>query len=266
MNKPFTFKNLAASMAFFALSGSVFAQSDVSLEAALGHAPGIQNEAQGAFAFDAVREIGMTYGMRGGLAWENRRIGEMLERHAARLDRIYNFQPLMLKESVAPPVMVQTTETYDQKNPDHVVVADAVYKIERPERFRYTPPNWREYLLRSDQFNPAETGGWTPRTEAERAAWEKAVREGWQVGITQAHEMLEANFARLSRDLEGMILYRKLVARNMTTVPVVSSSEMGVTGNDRELNINERVLRIESPARMKHDPFEWRTSTTPRDR
>ena len=78
--------------------------------------------------------------------------------------------------------------------------------------------------------------------------------------------MLEANFARLSRDLEGMILYRKLVARNMTTVPVVSSSEMGVTGNDRELNINERVLRIESPARMNHDPFEWRTSTTPRDR
>lgn len=266
MKKMFTIKKLAASLAFFALSVSASAQSAVSLETALGHAPGVQNEAQAEFAFDAVREIGLTYGMRGGLAWENRRIGVLLERHATRLDHIYNFQPLMIKESVAPPVMVQSTETYDQKNPDHVVVADVVYKIERPERFRYTPPNWREYLLRSDQFNPSETGGWTPRSEAERVAWERAVREGWMRGIEQAHEMLEANFARLSRDLEGMILYRKLVARNMTTTPVISSSELGVTGNERELNINERVLRIESPARMNHDPFEWRTSTTPRDR
>ena len=266
MNKLFTFKALAASIAFFAFSGNGFAQAPVSLESALGNAPGIQNEAQGAFAFDAVREIGLTYGMRGGMAWENRRIGEILEKHAARLDQIYNFQPLMLKESVVPPVMVQTTETYDQKNPDHVVVADIVYRIERPERFRYTPPNWREYLLRSDQFNPSETGGWVPRNEDERKAWEKAVREGWQLGMDQAHQMLEANFSRLSRDLEGMILYRKLLARNMTSMPVISSSELGVTGNGREMNINERVLRIEVPSIMNPDPYTWRTSETPRDR
>lgn len=257
-----TFLRPAAAALVVVLAGGIAQAQSGSPELSdlLREGPRVQEDDSANFSFHAVREIGFAYGARAGLAWESRNIASELEGRESSLDRIFNFQPLMLRGGIVPPVLVMTTETYDQKNPEHVVIADAVYRIERPARFRSNPPDWREYLIRSSDSAPAGHGGWEPRTSAELKQWKQSVEEGWNSGVQQAREIFEINLSRLSRDLTGMIRYRQLLARNMVTEPVLSRSELGVTGNDEELNINEAVLVIRDRSRMQHDPMQWRSA------
>lgn len=237
----------------------IFAPSSPpSLEAALQSSPEAIAQGDDALAFTAIRDMGLTYGMRGGLAWENARISRHLETRSVQLDRVFNFQPLIMAGGTVPPVLVEVRDTFDRKGAEHVVLADIVYRIERGAELRSGPPNWRDYLIRSDAFNARDTGGWTPRNDAEQTAWKRAVEEGWALGIEQAREIFEANVSRLSRDLKGMILYRQLYARNMVSEPVVSKSALGVTGSDIEMNVNEQILLIEERTKMNRDPSAWR--------
>lgn len=242
------------------------AKSAASLDQVMALSPGVVSDGGDSFAFSAIRDMGLAYGMRGGLAWESERINKKVEASSERLDRIFNFQPLMMPNSVVPPVLVQANDTFNQEASDHVTLADVVYRIEKPARLSSMAPTWREYLIRADDFNPSDVGGWAPRNEDEQKAWTRAVEEGWELGVTQAQEIFEANLSRLSRDLKGMILYRSLYARNMVTEPVVSRSDLGVTGGDDEMNVNETVLVIREKTRLQKNPEEWLTSTGIRHR
>lgn len=253
--KTLVFALAAVSLPVFATSSS----QPLPVNELIERAPEIAPEGDTkAFAFDAIREIGLAYGIRAGLAWGSRDIAQALDVHAERLDRVFAFQPLMMPGNVVPPVLTHTTQTYDERSTEHVVLADAVYRIERPARFSSTPPNWRDYLLRTPGFNSTDIGGWVPRNSAERQHWERAVKEGWSQGIDQSQEIFEANLSRLTRDLAGMILYRQLYARNMVTEPIVSRSDLGVTGGGNEMNVNEVILHIRERSALQSNPAQWK--------
>lgn len=229
------------------------------LDEVLMVAPGPkQSDDSNALALSAVREVGLSYGTRAGLAYESAQIARYLETRANVLDRLDNFQPLMMPGNVVPPVLVETRQTYDEKSPDHVVLADMVYRVEKHARFSSVAPDWRSYVMRAYTFNKDDTGGWKPRSADELAMWQAAVKEGWQAGVEQAHQILKANFARLTRDIVGMLNYRQLYARNMVTAPTVSKVTMGVTGGGDEMNINEATLVIRERSALKASPSEWK--------
>lgn len=233
-----------------------------SLSEVLNNVPTQSKPAEGSdFAFVAVQEIGLSYGMRAGLAWASEQNSKRLESHARTLDRVYSFQPFMMANGVVPPVLVETTQTYEANDDgQRVTVADVVYKIERPARFSSSAPNWRDYLIRAHRFDASDMGGWAPRDNSEREIWARAVEKGWDEGVEQAFTILEADFARLTRDIVGMALYRKLHARNMISEPVVAKAELGVTGGGDAMNLNESILEIKDRAALKKDPFGWKSS------
>ena len=57
---------------------------------------------------DAIRKVALTYGAQSGLAWESQRINAALEQYGRELDRIYNFNSLMLYGQVVPPVIEES--------------------------------------------------------------------------------------------------------------------------------------------------------------
>lgn len=228
-----------------------------SLETLIGNTPGVQ-DGKNNFAFNAVHEIGFSYGMRGGLAFESKRLSDWMETKAEWMDSVFNFQPIMIKGGVVPPVLTETTEAYSSTNGNLKKVADVVYKIERPAHFASTPPNWRTYVIKSYHFNPDNVGGWQPRSNEEREVWTAAVKAGWKQGVEQAHQIFDANFSRLSRDLTGMILFTELLDRKLVSAPVVDTSTVAVSGGGDNMSINQTSASIETGAKLVPAPKQWK--------
>lgn len=232
-------------------------QPPPTLDQLVGNTPGIQ-DGKSSFAFNAVHEIGYSYGMRGGLAFESKRIADWMEAKAESMDRVFNFQPVMIAGGVVPPVLVETTDAYSSTDGNYKKIADVVYKIERPAYFSSTPPNWRTYMVKAFHFNANNIGGWQPRSSEERDVWTAAVKAGWKQGVSQAHEIFEANFSRLSRDLSGMILFNELLDRKLVSAPVIENSTVAVSGGGDMMSINQTTAVIESGAKLKPSPQQWK--------
>jgi len=86
---------------------------------------------------------------------------------------------------------------------------------------------------------------------------------GWQKGIEQAYSIFRQNLARLKRDYNGMILYRKLLQEKMVSPPFVSRTELGVTGDGNDMHVNYQVLRITALPRLQTDSRHWRAVVIP---
>ena len=54
-----------------------------------------------------------------------------------------------------------------------------------------------------------------------------------------------------------MIRYRKLLAQNMVSPPLVAEKEMGVTGGGDQISVNDRVLTIKALPSLKADSEQW---------
>lgn len=68
--------------------------------------------------------------MRGGLTFESKRLSDWMETKAEWMDSVFNFQPIMIKGGVVPPVLTETTEACSSTNGNLKKVADVVYKID----------------------------------------------------------------------------------------------------------------------------------------
>ena len=88
--------------------------------------------------------------------------------------------------------------------------------------------------------------------------WKEYLDIGWKNGIEQADTIYSENLAKLKRDYEGMILYRKLLAMHMVTPPYVAETDLGVTGDRNHLNIGDKVLRISALPGLNVDSHTWK--------
>jgi len=204
-----------------------------------------------------LQDIALSLGAQGGLAWASKQINARLEKDRWSLETTYNFNGMMLSHGVLPPVLAEGDNTLHLSDPSTIRIADKTYKIIEQARFATTPPNWRDYLWMS--FNQPEIPNRVllPRNADERDAWKHSVNEGWQKGIEQAYSIFQQNLARLKRDYYGMILYRKLLQERMVSAPYVSRTEMGITGDGTNMNINDQVLRITVLPRLQTNGNNW---------
>jgi defect-in-organelle-trafficking protein DotC len=206
----------------------------------------------------ALQDTAMGLGAQGGLAYASQQINARLEKDRWNLETIYNFNGMMLSHGVLPPVLVESNNSLNLADPNTVRVADKTYLIVAQARFATTPPNWREYLWMTYSKPEAPYKFLMPRTNQEREIWKKAVDLGWEKGQQQAYSIFQQSLARLKRDYNGMILYRKLLQTKMVSAPYVSRTELGVTGNGTDMRINDQVLRITELPRLQTNSDNWR--------
>jgi len=206
----------------------------------------------------ALADTAMSLGAQAGLAAAASGVNDHLSTDAKHLDSIFNFNAMMLSHGVLPPVLAQGNNSLNLDNPDTIRIADKTYRIIKQARFATTAPTWREYLWLTFQKPELPHKAMLPRNAQEREVWRKAIKLGWDKGTQQAYTIFGQNLARLKRDFQGMILYRKLLQEHMISAPFVSKTELGVTGDGTDMRVNDQVLRITEHPQLQTDSNNWK--------
>ncbi len=208
----------------------------------------------------ALKETGLTLGAQSGLAYRAKEIDDYLASHRRTLDRVFDFNAIMLENNVLPPVLLEGRNTLNLASPEAVRIANRTYKISKQARFVTTPPNWRQYIWLDYHLPDVPDESVLPKTQAEQRIWQKYTHKGWQSGMEQAEVIFNDNLARLRKDYIGMIRYRKLLAQNMISPPFIAHTNLGVTGDSNQINIDDRTLRISALPGLNPDSRSWRAS------
>jgi defect-in-organelle-trafficking protein DotC len=207
----------------------------------------------------ALRDTALSVGARGGLAWRTKNIQTSIVKYHRHLDRIFNFHALLVEGTVLPPILMEARNALSLTGPDIIRIADRNYKILNQAKFVTAPPNWREYILKSFEKPELPDKSLLPKNADEQKIWNKYIDQGWAAGVKQADDILKENLSMLTRDFNGMILYRKLLAQGMITPPFVSSIELGITGDKNNLTVNDKVLKITAFPSLQTDGSQWKT-------
>ena len=206
-----------------------------------------------------IGDAGRTVGFRAGAASRGASLVRSLEARSSELDALYQFSTLVRPDGTIPPVIVEATDVASISN-DQFRFAGRVYRIEKEERFVSVPPSWRNYLFAGlstktkVELPHAEA---RPKDEGELLIWRAAVLSGWERGMGEADAVLDANFSRLTRDYTGMIRYSPLLAMGMILPTKVAASSQTVTGDGRQLTLNDTHRRLTSKARFETDADKW---------
>lgn len=206
----------------------------------------------------ALQDTAMSLGAQGGLATASQKINTQLEKDKWHLDTIYNFNGMMLSHGVLPPVLTEGDNSLNLADSNTIRISDKTYKVVTQARFATTPPNWREYLWMSYNKPEVPHKFMMPRNDEESRIWKKSINTGWEKGTQQASSIFQQNLARLKRDYNGMILYRKLLQQRMVSAPYVSKTELGVTGDGSDMRINDQVLRITELPKLQTNSENWK--------
>lgn len=214
--------------------------------------------------YKALIDAGFTYGAQSGLARRSFEIAKLIERVEPILNRTMRFEVLMLDNNVVPPVLETSKNSISVDGDRALRLADASYRIEKNAYFTTTPLSWHQYLLTGLNFEaPKPHKSLLPRDKEEKQEWANAVKEGWKMGFEQANQNFLSSVNRMVADIDGMVIYRELLAQKMVTKPHVAQARLGVTGDANEININDRVLRITAVSELKKDSSTWTPRVTP---
>lgn len=210
----------------------------------------------------AMRAAALAFGARAGLARRGWEISRMLEAHGPQLSGIFRFRDLLLNEggfTVMPPVAAETGRAF-RLGRDGAQAASArrVLRILSDARFVSAPPDWRDYLVRRWPEAEAPVSVLFPRDRAEERRWRAWIEEGWREGVALADDVFAADVDRLSRDFEGILLWRRLRLARMATAPSVELGDAPVSGGGRTMRIDEEFARLGGKARLVPRVSEWR--------
>ncbi|MEM1244433.1 MAG: type IV secretory system conjugative DNA transfer family protein [Pseudomonadota bacterium] len=210
-----------------------------------------------------LKDTALSLGARAGLAYEAKKMDNMMLSREKTLDAAYDFYGLLLDHDVLPPVLVEGDDTLNLASPNAIRLAQKVYKIERQARFVTAPPTWRDYLWMNFKQPKLPDKGLLPKNRPEREVWNYFVEKGWYQGIVQANNIYQENVNRLNRDYKGMILYRKLYTENMVSAPFVAKTDLGITGNGSHMRIGDKVLRITALPQLNLKGNTWKPAIIP---
>ncbi|MBU2844147.1 type IV secretory system conjugative DNA transfer family protein [Acidithiobacillus thiooxidans] len=205
-----------------------------------------------------------TIGAQGGLAWETQRINQVLRHQSQRLDKIFNFAPLMEQGGLLPPVLIKG-HRQAHYGPDLIRTARAVYRIVQPASFHSVIPNWRSTLIRHFRAPGLDTipPALLPHNGRQRQIWDRAAALGWGAGVAEAHSIYRQDLARLTMDLTGMIQFQRLLNEGKVSTPVMAVAHLGIERGERldgeaqRMAVGVAERRITRPAGFQ-SPRHWR--------
>ena len=197
----------------------------------------------------AIRRAVTTWAVQNSVYQWMRAEHRVLRAHAAQLDQIFDFQPLLIAGRITPPVITQAHDTFKLLNPNLATSTITEYRIRAPARIVTVAPNWRDYLLLPVPKPHRLAAILHPRNATERALWKHAEQRGRKWGRAQAKALLAADFARLKRDYIGMARARVLMHQQVLSTPVLARSNQGVRIQGNTLAVGAVILRITSHSR-----------------
>lgn len=206
----------------------------------------------------ALQETSFQLGAQGALAWRALQINATLSKEARYLDRVFDFNQLLINHNVLPPVLVEANDALDLDSSTQAIrTASKIYRIIAPAQFTTAPPHWRTYLWMEYKKPTLPDHTLLPATQPEADVWNASLKEGWKQGIQQANSIFGVNLSRLKRDYLGMVLYNKLLQQRMVSAPFIAQANMGVTGDSQEIRINDNVARITDQSKLQPDSSKW---------
>lgn len=212
--------------------------------------------------WQALYETALSLGATGALAWRSEQINMSLDKNSQQLNQVFDFNQLLLKDNVLPPVLVESDNNLNLASGDSIRLAAKTFKIISPARFVSAAPSWRGYLWMNYPKPSIPDRTLLPKNKAEAEAWNRFIREGWENGVQQSNSIFAANLNRLRRDYNGMVLYRKMLAQEMVSAPFIAKADLGVTGDKNEMRIDDRVLRITAHSELQTDSSKWQPILT----
>ena len=220
---------ISLSLAFFlGLSGCSSKPPEVSEAAKQAH-------------IEVVRETAIGYATQYALHWEAKYINEHLDARSRQLDAVYDFRQLLLENSVVPPILEESRQNVSYGNYKTIRVSDRLIKIVKPAGFSTVAPTWRDYVYLKFPMPDEPNNRLWPKNDAERAAWDEGLVEGWKVGRWQASSIL--------------------LSQNMISPTHSAIANLGVTGNGQEMQLNDRVVKITSESALQpHNVDHWKAA------
>lgn len=206
----------------------------------------------------ALRETATSLGARGALAWQSKKINKTLSSQSNYLDDIFNFNRLLIKQHILPPIIVESESLLNIADEKTIRMADKTYKIIQQARLITVPPTWRDYLLLHYKKPDLPHSAMLPHGPNEVKIWNRYLKEGWFAGVQQANTIFLASLNRLKRDYLGMVLYRRLLKEGVITSPTISVADLGITGNSNEMRINDAIMRITEKSNLQLDSRKWK--------
>lgn len=206
---------------------------------------------------DAIEGAAMGFGTQAGMANRADKINKALKVRQGYYDKVFNFSVLQLEPGFLPPVISEGVDAYNQPSDDEVRAADHIYKIEFPAKIVNVVPRWQEYLFVPFGNPDVPDKSILPKTSAEKDLWNEYVSKGWSIGEKQANEEFEGRLARLKRDYEGMLRYKKLYEKGMVSKPVIARSSLGTTGGGDQMAVGDRVIKITNKAQLNPNQQRW---------
>jgi defect-in-organelle-trafficking protein DotC len=215
----------------------------------------------------AMIETATAYGVRAGLAHETAQINKRMQANSAMLTKSYNFQALMILgpngSMITPPVISEAVDPWETFDGGKTLrVADTVYEIIDQSRFAPVAPMWQTYLITSFDEAPKPPEALLPQDDRELATWNKAIKQGWDKGREQAHDIYQANLDRLNRDFEGMVRFKKLLEEKKVSAPLVAVAPLGTTGTGQDMRVGDVGIRITQDPTLQVAPKKWDASAT----
>ncbi len=211
---------------------------------------------------DAMKEAAISYGARGGLAYQTFQVNMDLHAQAQRLDRTWNFRSLLIPAPsgllIEPPIVSEAQNALIiERAGQQAAVTDRLYQISAEARIVPTSRTWRQYLEREWGEVSLPPAILLPQNSEERAIWREYVEKGWKMGVEQADEIFELDLDRLPADYTGMVRFRILLAQGLISAPFALLEDRGVSGGGNELRVGDRAIAITGPSKLDPEYRRW---------
>ena len=208
----------------------------------------------------ALKQIAEQTGMQAGLAHESKVINTRLMMHKQQLDMTFNFNQLIYDHKLLPPVIIQQTNMIKVSDDAQTIRAGGHrYEIIRQSAFVTVPPTWRDYLYMSYQQPELPNKAVLPKNNKEQEIWAHYVVKGYAKGIQQGLSIFTHNMHQLSVDFNGMVLYKRLLAKNMVSPFYVKSKSLGITGDGNHVTIDDSTMHIaDQPKLLPGNTKNWK--------
>ena len=211
----------------------------------------------------AVQEAALSLGMQSGLYVESKRINKELDGQSQTLDTIFNFNLIVYKQHVLPPVIEHAKGSLNLGPMSQTIrINGETYNIIKQVRFVTAPPTWRDYIWMN--FKPPKLTNRVllPKNDKERAIWKTNVSKGYDEGIHQAVQIFNINLNLLKRDYNGMVLYEALLLKGMVSPFYVTGKNHGITGDGSHLVIDDHSMQIKLQPQLNLHSTLWQPIIT----
>ncbi|WP_119342941.1 type IV secretory system conjugative DNA transfer family protein [Facilibium subflavum] len=207
----------------------------------------------------AIKDAAMALGAQAGLRSIAIDINHFLSKNAAVLNKVYNFNALLLPHHILPPTVVANYNTSNlSDNAQSLSINGEAYHIIKPAKFVVNPPNWRDYLWMDYQKPKLPDASLFPKNDEEQRLWDKSINVAWQEGIKQGLSIFQTSMKHLTRDFKGMLLFKELVTKGMITMPKVAFEQNGITGDKRHLVIDNNKWQLSKNSSFNLAASEWK--------